>query len=124
MTHAGSEKVRTVDTTRWNATLNAADLQELVEAQAASGTITAEHLDALRAYTQRLSDRVSDIPVSLWIDEDNNLRRLTLTATGTDDATGEEATASVNLEFFSYGDVDVTPPDPADVTPLASLTAP
>ncbi|MCA9847683.1 MAG: hypothetical protein KC461_05155 [Dehalococcoidia bacterium] len=125
VTHAGSEKVRTVDTTRWDATLNAEDLQQLVEAQAAAGAITAEHLDALRAYTQSLSDRVSDIPVSLWIDGDNNLRRITLTATGTDEATGEEATASVNLEFFSYdGNVEVTLPDPADVTPLSSLTSP
>ncbi len=123
VTHAGSESVRGVDTTRWDATLNTDDLQELVDAQAATGTVTAEHLDALRAYTRSLSDRVGDIPVTLWIDGDDHLRRFTLAATGTDEATGDDVTASVRLEFFSYDrDIEVTPPDAADVTALSGLT--
>lgn len=118
LTEAGSDEVRGVEATRWDATLNVEDLVALAESDPDSD-LSPEHLDALRAYTESLSDHVSEIPVSLWLDGDDRLRRVTLDVTATDES-GAESTAAVDLELFAYDeDAEITVPDAADVTELS-----
>ena len=115
----GTETIRGVETTHYRATV---DLTKAADA--------AELPPSLRAAVGRLSSKVGDIPVDVWIDADGLLRREKLgmslgsflpAASGASGSTGGSATVTVQLDLYDFGaPVHVQAPPPDQVATLAN----
>jgi hypothetical protein len=109
----GQEDVRGVETTRYRATI---DLDEAAERGADVGEFSEEMRDQLKAEIERMRAQtgLETLPVEVWIDEDNLLRRMRMDLSFS--VEGEQVAMDMTMDFFDFGvDVRVAPP-PADQT--------
>lgn len=111
---AGAETLRGVETVRYSGVLDYDTLLQTLSA-AEYETLQAEHGASFFAGL--------NAPIDLWIDDDGLVRRFTLTidlaGAGLPDIAAEIGVASVDIEFFDFGEpVLVTAPPPDEVTPL------
>lgn len=130
VTEEGSEQVRGVDTTRYEATV---DLERVVE----------EAPEAQREHVRQSAERlgVDELPMTVWVDDEGRLRRLHYEvdlsrvqppeASDGSDAPDDAAmarpqgTATITMELFDFGvDADITPPDEDEVTDFDELDLP
>ena len=107
----GSEDVRGVPTTRYEATIDLAT---------ALAQAPAEQRDHLEAQLGELDATLDELPVSTWIDADGLVRRLQIAlGAGTIGAAGP---VTMVVELFDYGEpVDIVVPAPEDVTPFGDV---
>ena len=70
---------------------------------------------------------MTEIPIDVWVDGDDLVRRMTLDYTAKVAGSGwttKTRASTVTMEFYDYGaEVDVQPPPADEVTNLAELTA-
>lgn len=101
----GSEPVRGVDTTRYEATV---DLEKAAE------SAPADLRDRIEASVEGLKAQLggdTTFPIVAWIDGDGLLRRLRHTITMSPPGAGNEVTSTFEMELFDFGvEVDVAPP--------------
>jgi hypothetical protein len=116
----GQEQVRGVETTRYRATL---DLDEAAEQGADIGELSDEMREQLKAEIERMKAQtgLETLPVDVWIDEDNLLRRMRMELSFP--VEGEQVDMEMTMDFFDFGvDVRVAPPpdeQTVDITALA-----
>jgi LppX_LprAFG lipoprotein len=111
----GEEEVRGVATTHYRAEL---DLEKaLAEVPADQRALLEAQLEQVRAAGD------ATIPVDVWIDEDDLPRRMRMDMAGMLGAlTGDDATATVTIEMFDFGEpVDIAVPAPDEVTPFTEV---
>ncbi|MEZ5101072.1 MAG: LppX_LprAFG lipoprotein [Thermoleophilia bacterium] len=112
----GKEAVEGVQTTRYRGTI---DFDRAI-----ARTPEAERA-AVEARVEAMLERASSrtVPAEVWLDEQGRVRQVQvqLTRELTD---GVEPRTQVTVTFLDYGEpVEVTVPDPADVTPYADVAA-
>jgi hypothetical protein len=109
----GQEEVRGVETTHYRASMNLAEALE----QAPAGQ--REQLEA--AFEQMGGADEVDLPVDVWIDEDDLPRRLRIEMGSLFAAAGlGDGTMTMTMELFGYGEpVEIEVPPADEVTPLA-----
>jgi hypothetical protein len=118
----GQDEVRGVETTHYRATV---DLEEAIEQGAEIGEFSEEMREQLKAEIERMKAQtgLEALPVEVWIDEDNLLRRMRMDFSLA--AEGERVRMEMTTEFFDFGvDVDAAPPSAdqtVDITKLAGL---
>lgn len=121
VTEAGTEEVRGTETTRYDGTI---DLERAVEES------PEEQRDLMRRNIEMLG--TSEMPVSVWVDDDGLLRRMTyemdLSQAQPPEGAGEQAPLgrmTITMEMFDFGlDVDITPPPEDEVTDFDDLGVP
>ncbi len=111
---AGAETLRGVETVRYSGVLDYDTLLQTLSA-AEYETLQAEHGASFVAGL--------NAPIDLWIDNDGFVRRFTLTidlaGAGLSGIAAEIGVASVDIEFFDFGEpVLVIAPPPDEVTPM------
>lgn len=114
---AGQEEVRGVETTKYTATVS------LVRALEQAPVDERERLEA---QLDQLGAGDANVPVEVWVDAEGRPRRMTMRFDGllpSTAATGE-ATVSMTMEFFDFGElVDIEVPSPDEVTPFSEVMA-
>ena len=114
LTRIGTEDVRGVPTTHYFA---AVDWQKAL-AQAAKEAGQQGFL----AQLQNMPGAVASIPVDVWVDADNLVRRMTMGFSFSSPGQPEQAKASIEMELFDYGEpVTVEAPNAADVVDAFAL---
>lgn len=111
----GVETLRGVDTTRYRATLNLADYENLVPA---------DRREELRSILGELIEQsgLGEIPVDVWLDDFGLVRKFEMSFTATQPGTTNTAEASTTFELYDYGKpVDVAPPPADEVVDASSL---
>jgi hypothetical protein len=104
----GTEEIRGVETSHYRATLDPVKIQKLMP----SGS----SLDGLGAS----AGTVDEVPLDIWIDADQRVRKLSVEAEQKQPGTDKTAKASLVLEVYDYGtSVDIQLP-PADQVADAS----
>jgi hypothetical protein len=102
----GSEEIRGVETSHYRATLDLQKMEQLVPAD------KRQSLGGLdQAATQA---GLNDIPVDIWIDADQQVRKLSFDLDAKQPGTNESAKASFVLELYDYGkplDIQLPPAD-------------
>ena len=102
----GSEEIRGVETSHYHATLDPAKIQELIPAdqrQSLGGLDQAARQAGLTA-----------VPFDVWIDADQQLRKLTVDLDAKQPGTSDSVKASLDLELYDYGkalDLELPPAD-------------
>ncbi len=102
----GSEEIRGVETSHYHATLDPAKIQELIPAdqrQSLGGLDQAAKQAGLTA-----------VPFDVWIDADQQLRKLTVDLDAKQPGTSDSVKASLDLELYDYGkalDLELPPAD-------------
>lgn len=100
----GSELIRGVPTTHYRFTVDAAQAFE-------NPAFEGMDLDAVR---EQLGDQ--QIPIELWIDRDNLMRRMRYSMDMQDPESGRSLTMTFESDFFDFGaEQDVTAPPEAEV---------
>lgn len=114
VTLVGTEELRGVETSHYFAVV---DWQKAL-ASAAREANQSGLFDQL----QGLGGSIQNIPVDVWVDKDNLLRRMTMDFAVSSPGGAEQAKASITMELFDYGQpVTVSPPPAADVVDALSL---
>lgn len=115
LTHLGTEDVRGVETAHYFAIV---DVQKAL-ARVARATDEPGLLDQLRSF----GGAIQNIPVDVWVDADNLVRRMTMELSFVGPGGEQDRFEGViDLELFDYGTaVDVQPPPAADVVDALSL---
>ena len=111
----GAETLRGVGTTRYRATLNLADYENLVPA---------DRREELRSILGEMIDQsgLGEIPVDVWLDDFGLVRKFDMSFTATQPGTTNIAEASTTFELYDYGkQVDVAPPPADEVVDASSL---
>jgi hypothetical protein len=110
----GTEDVRGVPTTHYFA---AVDWKKaLARAASESGQ------QGFLAQFQNMPSAVASIPVDVWVDADNLVRRMTMNFSFSSPGQPEQAKASIEMELFEYGQpVSVETPRAADVVDAFAL---
>lgn len=109
VTEVGKEKIRGVETTHLKTVLDIKDLMSQVDADQQAEM--QEQLDALG------SDAISEIPMEVWIDGDNMVRKMSMDMTVT--AEGETVNMVMEIELYDFNKpVSITIPDPSQVSPM------
>jgi hypothetical protein len=68
-----------------------------------------------------LADQLEDVPVDVWLDDQDRPRRYRFVMTAAVPGQPQKATVTTTIESFDYGKpVDVEVPDPADVADLGA----
>jgi hypothetical protein len=107
----GRETVRGVETTRYQATLDAKKLAEQL-GKSGDGNLVGGLLDGVEQAQLR------DIPLEVWVDDELLLRRLDLRYSPSQGA----GDARFSMELFDYGEpVDATPPPASQVADVSEL---
>ncbi len=114
----GTEQVDGVETTHYTGT---------IRLDAVAEQVPADQRDAVREAIEKLQQSgLEEIPVDVWVDGDDLVRKMSMTYTAKVPVEGEtkDASSTVTMEFSDYGvEVDVQPPPADQVTSLAELTA-
>jgi len=114
LTRIGTEDVRGVPTAHYFA---AVDWQKAL-ARAAKESGQQGFLSQL----QSVSSGVQSIPVDVWVDGDNLVRRMNMSFVYGVPGQAQHAKAEMDMELFDYGNpVAVEAPDPADVVDAFAL---
>ena len=114
LTNLGTEEVRGVPTTHYFA---AVDWQKAL-ARAARDSGQAGVL----AQLQNMPAAVASVPVDVWVDADNLVRRMKMAFSFGTAGQSEQAKASIDMELFDYGrPVTVEAPPAADVVDAFAL---
>jgi hypothetical protein len=114
LTRLGTEDVRGVPTTHYFA---AVDWQKAL-AQAAKEAGQQGFL----AQLQNMPGAVASVPVDVWVDADNLVRRMTMSFVFPSPDQSQQAKASLEMELFDYGEpVTVEAPNAADVVDAFAL---
>jgi len=110
----GRESQRGVDTTHYRATVDLAELLEMSAGKQAAS--------ALGGLDQMLEQSgLASIPIDVWVDDDDLLRRLDLELSMSQPGQGE-AEASMTFELYDYGKpLFIELPAPADVADASAL---
>ena len=110
----GQEDVRGVPTTHYRASMRLSD---------ALADVPESERDEVKAALEQLGDvETAEVPVDVWIDEDDLPRRMQMDMGALFGAVagGDDATMTMTLELFGYGDpVDIEIPPADEVTPLS-----
>ena len=114
LTQIGTEDVRGVPTMHYFA---AVDWKKaLARAASESGQ------QGFLAQFQNMPSAVASIPVDVWVDADNLVRRMTMGFSFSSPGQPEQAKASIEMELFDYGkSVTVATPSAADVVDAFAL---
>lgn len=114
LTRIGTEDVRGVPTMHYFA---AVDWQKaLARAARESGQ------EGFLAQFQNMPSGLASIPVDVWVDADNLVRRMTMDFSFSSPGQPEQAKASIEMELYDYGKpVTVTTPPAADVVDAFAL---
>lgn len=114
LTRIGTEDVRGVPTTHYFA---AVDWKKaLARAAEESGQ------QGFLAQLQSMPSAVASIPVDVWVDADNLVRRMTMDFSFASPGQAEQAKASIEMELYDYGKpVTVATPPAADVVDAFAL---
>lgn len=114
LTQIGTEEVRGVPTMHYFA---AVDWKKaLARAARESGQ------QGFLAQFQSMPSAVASIPVDVWVDADNLVRRMTMSFSFSSPGQPEQAKASIEMELFDYGQpVTVETPRAADVVDASAL---
>lgn len=115
----GTEQVDGVETTHYTGT---------IRLDAVAEQVPADQRDAVREAIEKLKQQsgLAEIPVDVWVDGDDLVRKMSMTYTAKVPVEGEtkDASSTVTMEFSDYGvEVDVQAPPADQVTSLAELTA-
>lgn len=113
----GSDELRGVETSHYRTTIDVAKLTRLVPA------------DRRRALGGMLAQAgLAEIPLEVWIDAEQRLRKLVLAVDATPQGSGERLEASLTMELFDYGAplaLELPPADEVvDASALKRLSAP
>ena len=114
---AGSEKVRGVDTTRYEAKV---DIRKYPD------RLPKEQQEQARVAVEQLVDMTgsSTYPMTLWIGDDDLVRRVRIAYDFKTPGQDQKGGFSMQMEFFDYGTaLDVSPPPAKDVQDLNDLAA-
>jgi len=109
----GQEEIRGVPTTHYEASMSLADaLEDVPESERADVEAALEQLGDLDG---------AEIPVDVWIDEDGLPRRMQMDMGAAFGAlAGEDATVTMTIDVFGYGEpVDIEIPAADEVTPIS-----
>ena len=91
----GSEQIRGVDTSHYRATLDVNKIEQMVPA---------DKRESLGGLVQAAAQAgLSDIPIDIWIDADQRVRKLSFDIDAKQPGTNESAKASFDLELYDYG---------------------
>jgi hypothetical protein len=115
----GRESVRGVETTHYRATV---DLDEAAERGADVGEFSDEMREQLEAEIERVKRQtgLETLPVDVWVDEDDLVRRLRMNFTFPVD--GEQAGMDMKVDYFDFGvEVRAAPPPAAETVDVAEL---
>jgi hypothetical protein len=111
----GAEQLRGVQTTRYRAVIDPAELAM----KAPSGE---------KAETQTLVDQITaqsglgPIPVDIWIDATGLVRKLAMSVEATDAATSQSSDVSMSFEIWDYGEaVEIELPPPSQVADSSAV---
>jgi len=102
----GSDTLRGVETSHYRATIDTAKLEQLVPAD------KRQSLGGLDQSAKQAG--VSEIPVDVWIDADQRVRKLAADLDAKEPSTGKAVNASLVVELYDYGtalDLKLPPPD-------------
>jgi hypothetical protein len=114
VTEEGREAVRGVETTRYGATI---DLGRALE------EAPADQRERLEALVADLGDELTEVPITVWVDDEGLPRRLTMELGF--GSTTDLPSATMSIELFDYGEpVDIVVPSEDDVTPMAEVLGP
>jgi hypothetical protein len=110
----GTEEIRGVETSHYMATIDIAKLEKLVPAA------QRESLGGLdQAATQA---GLTGIPIDIWIDGDQQVRKLTMEIETKQPGTTQTVKASLEVELYDYGKpLDITLPPADQVVDAATL---
>jgi hypothetical protein len=111
----GQEDVRGVPTTHYHASTSLADALEQAPA---------DQRDELEASLEQLGDlETAEIPVDIWIDGDDLPRRMQVDMGGAfGGLLGKDASMTMTMEFFAYGEpVDIEIPSADEVTSFSDV---
>ena len=103
----GTDEVRGVDTTHYRAEVDVAKVLEQA-AKEAGAAAQPGIFDQLQTMVG-----LSTIPIDVWVDADNLLRKLEISLSAAPQGATGEMKASVTMEMFDYGEpveIDVPPP--------------
>jgi hypothetical protein len=115
----GRESVRGIETTHYRATV---DLDEAAERGADIGEFSDEMREQLEGEIERMKRQtgLETLPVDVWLDEDDLVRRLRMNFTFPVD--GERAGMDMKVDYFDFGvDVRAAPPPAAQTVDVAEL---
>jgi hypothetical protein len=102
----GSEKIRGVETSHYRATIDLAKVEQLVPAA------QRQSLGSLGQSAQQAG--VSEIPLDIWIDADQLVRKLSVDLDAKQPGTDQSVKASLVVELYDYGtplDLKLPPAD-------------
>jgi hypothetical protein len=110
----GTDTVRGVETSHYRATI---DVKKLVTLLPAAQRQSLAGFDGLIG-----KSGVADIPVDVWIDSEQRVRKLVLDASAAAPGSTEKAKASVQIEVYDYGKpLELELPPPEQVADASSL---
>jgi hypothetical protein len=110
----GGEKIRGTETTHYRATMDAAKAAELVPPDQRQGL---GNLDAMLGQAG-----MSAIPLDVWLDAEQRVRKLEISLSVTAPGTTEEARTAMTMELYDYGEpVDLPLPPADEVADVATL---
>ncbi|HJR95546.1 MAG TPA: hypothetical protein VJ807_08920 [Gaiellaceae bacterium] len=110
----GSEDLRGIETTRYRAILDPAELAKARDREGRS---------ASPSVVERLTrSGVDDIPVHVWIDADGLIKKLTMALSATQPGTTQSSEASISFELWDYGEpVEIAVPPASEVADASAL---
>jgi hypothetical protein len=111
----GSEQLRGVETTRYRAVIDPAELAKLAPSgeKAESRTL----IDQITAQSG-----LGPIPVDVWIDATGLVRKLSMSIEATDATTSQSSDISMSFEIWDYGEsVEIELPPPAQVADASAV---
>jgi hypothetical protein len=110
----GSEEIRGVETSHYKATIDVAKLEQLVPA---------DQRESLGGLDQAAAQAgVTGIPIEIWIDGDQRVRKLTFAVEAKQPGTSQTMKATFEVELYDYGKpLDITLPPGDQVVDAATL---
>jgi hypothetical protein len=110
----GTEEIRGVETSHYKATIDVSKLEKLVPAEQRQ---TLGGIDEAAAQAG-----LTGIPVEIWIDGDQQVRKLTFSIDAKQPGTSQSVKASFEVELYDYGKpLDITLPPADQVVDAATL---
>jgi uncharacterized protein YidB (DUF937 family) len=117
ITAVGSDKIRGVETSHYHATIDPAKLEQLVPADQRQG------LGGLDQSARQAG--LAEIPVDVWVDADQQVRKIAVDVDGKQPGTDAAVKASLVVELYDYGTPLQLKLPPADeVVDASSLKRP
>lgn len=113
----GGEEIRGTATTHYRASIDPVRLGKLVPATQKS---------AFGSFDQMLSrSGLTEIPLDVWLDGDQRVRRLELAFELDPTGSGQKARTAMTMELYGYGEpLDLTLPPPEQVVDASTLKRP